>query len=213
MPVGLGATHGFAEKTMEHNASTRLGLLVAVAALASGPASAHTLGAHGAGFAAGFSHPLLSLDHLLAMVAVGLWAAQLGGRAMWQVPAAFVGALALGAVLALAGVAVPAVEPGILASLLVMGLLIAFAVRLPAAVGTALVAVFAVCHGHAHGTEMPMAATPLLYGAGFVLATTALHVLGVALGWAGARLVSPALTRAAGAAIATAGLWALLVTL
>jgi urease accessory protein len=161
---------------------------------------------------AGFSHPLAGLDHLLAMVAVGLWAAQLGGRAIWQVPAAFVGALALGASLALAGVAVPAVEPGIMASLLVMGLLIAFAVRLPAAVGTALVAVFAVCHGHAHGTEMPMASAPLLYGAGFVLATAALHALGVALGWAGARLVSPALTRAAGAAIAIAGLWALLVT-
>jgi urease accessory protein len=198
---------------MGHNASTRLGLLAAVAALASGPAAAHSFGAQGAGFAAGFGHPLLGLDHLLAMVAVGLWAAQLGGRAIWQVPASFVGALALGASLALAGVAIPAVEPGIMASLLAMGLLVAFAVRLPAAVGTALVAVFAVCHGHAHGTEMPMAATPLLYGAGFVLATTALHVLGVALGWAGARLVSPALTRAAGAAIATAGLWALLVTL
>jgi urease accessory protein len=198
---------------MGHNASTRLGLLAAVAALASGPAAAHGFGAQGAGFAAGFGHPLLGLDHLLAMVAVGLWAAQLGGRAIWQVPAAFVGALALGASLALAGVAAPAVEPGIMVSLLVMGLLVAFAVRLPAAVGTALVAVFAVCHGHAHGTEMPMAATPLLYGAGFLLATMALHASGVALGWTGARLLSPALARTAGAAVATAGLWGLFVAL
>jgi urease accessory protein len=104
----------------------------------------------------------------------------------------------------------PAVEPGIMASVLALGLLIAFAVRLPAPSGMALAALFALFHGHAHGAEIPAAADPLLYGAGFVLATVALHAAGIALGWGAARLLSPALTRAAGAAVATAGLWALL---
>ena len=193
---------------MGRNAPTRTALVAALAFAAS-PAEAHTFGADGAGFAAGFGHPLLGLDHVLAMVAVGAWAAQLGGRATWQIPAAFVYALVLGAALALAGLPLPVVEPGILASVLAFGLLIAFAVRLPAPVGMALAAMFALCHGHAHGAEMPLAADPLLYGAGFILATVALHAAGVALGWA-ARLLSPALTRAAGAAVAAAGLWTLL---
>lgn len=176
-----------------------------VLALASGPAAAHGLDAAGGGFAAGFGHPLLGLDHLLAMIAVGLWASQLGGRGLWQVPAAFVVMLAVGAGLALAGVPLPAVEPGIMASLLVLGLLVAFAVRLPTAAGMALVALFALCHGHAHGAEMPAAASAWLYGGGFVLATAALHATGAVLGWA----ASPRLTRAAGAAVA--GLGALLL--
>jgi urease accessory protein len=195
---------------MGRTASTRIGLGAALAASAAGPAAAHTFGADGAGFAAGLGHPLFGLDHLLAMVAVGVWAAQLGGRATWQVPAAFVYALVLGAALALAGLPLPAVEPGIMASVLALGLLIAFAVRLPAPSGMALAALFALFHGHAHGAEIPAAADPLLYGAGFVLATVALHAAGIALGWGAARLLSPALTRAAGAAVATAGLWALL---
>jgi urease accessory protein len=195
---------------MGRNAPTRMALVAAALASAASPAAAHTFGADGAGFAAGFGHPLFGLDHVLAMVAVGAWAAQLGGRATWQIPAAFVYALVLGAALALAGLPLPAVEPGILASVLAFGLLIAFAVRLPASVGMALAAVFALCHGHAHGAEMPMAAGPLLYGGGFVLATVALHAAGVALGWGAARLPSPAFTRAAGAAVAAAGLWALL---
>jgi urease accessory protein len=195
---------------MGRSASIRTGLAGAALALAAGPAAAHTFGAGGAAFAAGFGHPLFGLDHLLAMVAVGVWAAQLGGRATWQVPAAFVYALVLGAALALAGLPLPAAEPGIMASVLALGLLVAFAVRLPASAGMALVALFALCHGHAHGAEIPAAANPLLYGAGFVLATVALHAAGVALGWGGARLLSPLLARAAGAAVATAGLWALL---
>jgi urease accessory protein len=195
---------------MGRNAPTRMAVAAAALALAASPAAAHTFGADAAGFAAGFGHPLLGLDHLLAMVAVGAWASQLGGRATWRIPAAFVYALALGAALALAGLPLPAVEPGILASVLVFGLLIAFAVRLPASFGMALTGLFALCHGHAHGAGMPMAADPLPYGAGFILATVGLHAAGVALGWGAARLLSPALTRAAGAAVAAAGLWALL---
>jgi urease accessory protein len=193
---------------MRHHAPAVLGT---ASALASTPAAAHTFGAQGASFAAGFGHPLFGLDHLLAMVAVGVWAAQVGGRATWQIPVAFVYALVLGAALALAGLPMPAVEPGIMASVLALGLLIAFSVRLPAPAGMALVALFALCHGHAHGAEIPAAADPLLYGAGFVLATVALHAAGLAMGWGAARLLSPSVTRAAGAAVATAGLWALLV--
>ncbi len=189
----------------------RAGALALATALASGPAAAHTFGAEGAGFAAGLSHPLLGLDHLLAMVAVGLWAAQLGGRAVWQVPAAFVLALAAGAGLAMAGVGVPAVEPGIMASVLVLGLLVAGAVRLPAPLGMAVVGLFALCHGHAHGAEMPAAAEPLLYASGFILATVALHAVGVALGLAAARLATPLAARCAGAGVAAAGLWAIII--
>lgn len=198
---------------MGRNASLRLGLVAAAWALAVRPAAAHTFGAEGAGFVAGFGHPLLGIDHLLAMVAVGLWAAQLGGRALWQVPAAFVVALAGGAVLALAGIGLPAVEPGIMASVLVLGLLIAFAVRLPAGAAVALVALFALAHGHAHGAEMPQAANAALYALGFVLATVLLHATGATLGWATARVLLPSLARLAGAAVATVGLWGLVVTL
>lgn len=196
---------------MRKDDASRAGALALAMALASGPAASHTFGAEGAGFTAGLGHPLFGPDHLLAMVAVGLWAAQLGGRAIWQVPAAFVVALSLGAGLALAGVALPAVEPGIMASVLVLGLLVAGAVRLPAAAGMAVVGLFALCHGHAHGAEMPAAAHPLLYGLGFVLATIALHAVGVALGLAAARLAAPAASRYAGAAVAAAGLWAIVV--
>ena len=199
---------------MGHNASVRAGLIAAAgAALVAEPAAAHTFGAEGAGFATGFGHPLLGLDHLLAMVAVGLWAAQLGGRALWQVPAAFAVTLATGAGLALAGVALPAVEPGILASLMVLGLLVAFAVRLPSGGAMALVTLFAVWHGHAHGAEMPTAASPVLYGLGFVLATCLLHAAGVALGWGARRVLLPSLARWAGAAVAAVGLWGMIVAL
>jgi urease accessory protein len=200
---------GSSETTMRRSASLGLGL-IAAAALASSPAAAHTFGAYGAGFVAGLSHPLSGLDHLLAMVAVGLWASQLGGRAIWRVPAAFVGALAAGAGLAVMGVGLPAVEPGIMASMLVLGLLVAFAVRPPAAAGMAIVALFALFHGHAHGAEMSEAAQPLLYGLGFALASVALHGVGIGLGIGASRLSTPMVTRLAGAAVATAGLWALL---
>lgn len=189
---------------------------IAVAALLAllalpGPAAAHTFGATGAGLAEGFLHPLGGWDHLLAMLAVGVWAAQLGGRAVWAAPAAFVGGLVLGAVLGMAGVELVAVETGILASLVVVGLLIALAVRLPLPGGLALVALFGLVHGHAHGTELPEAASPLLYGIGFVSASILLHAIGVALGTAARRWALPLLPRLGGGAVAAAGLSGLLL--
>lgn len=181
-------------------------IVVAIlAVLASSPAFAHTGGTIGAGLASGFVHPFSGLDHLLAMIAVGLWAAQSGGRAVWLLPIAFPAAMALGAVAGVAGVALPAVEVGIALSVLALGALVAFAVRLPALGGAALVAVFAVLHGHAHGAEVPAAADTIAYGAGFILATALLHLIGIGLGLA---LKSPQAARGVrvgGAAIAAAG--------
>lgn len=140
--------------------------------------------------AAGFVHPFTGVDHLLAMVAVGVWAAQLGGRWVWAVPLAFVGSMALGGVLGFAGIRLPFVEPMIAASVLVLGLLIAMRVQLRWS-GLALVGVFALFHGIAHATEMPGDASKIVYAAGFVLATALLHAAGVGLGmlprarWAG----------------------------
>jgi urease accessory protein len=156
-------------------------------------------------FAGGFAHPLSGWDHLLAMIAVGLWAAQLGGRARWLVPAAFVGVMALGAALARTGVPMPGVEQGIAASVLALGLLIAAAVRLPLAAGMALVGLFAIFHGLAHGAEMPATTGGLAYGAGFVAATALLHAAGLGLGLLTARISGRA-TKFAGWAIAASGL-------
>src|SRR5579863_3698485 len=123
-----------------------------------GSAAAHPVpGA--AGLTAGFAHPLSGLDHVLAMVAVGLWAAQLGGRALWLVPASFVGFMTLGGALGMAGVHLPMVEAGILASVLILGILIAAAAQLPLAASVAVTGLFAIFHGHAHGTEIPLAAS------------------------------------------------------
>jgi urease accessory protein len=176
--------------------------LLALFALAPALAQAHP--GHGAAnsFASGLNHPLQGLDHLLAMVAVGLWAAQLGGRSLWAVPATFVGVMSLGGMLGMMGIPLPMVETGILVSVLVLGMLITAAARLPLAAS-------ALFHGHAHGTEIPAAAGGLGYGAGFILATAALHGCGIGLGLlAQKRFTAPAI-RFAGAAIVVGGfcLW------
>lgn len=191
----------------------KLSLVAGVAALAvtAGTAQAHGLGANGAGFAAGFAHPLSGLDHLLAMGAVGLWAAQLGGRALWQVPLAFLAMMAVGSLAGFAGTPIPAVEVGIVGSLLVLGVLVAAAARLPVAVGATLVGLFALFHGHAHGTEMPQATSAVLYGLGFVLATAFLHAAGLALGMVGANGIGRWAVRLGGAGVAAAGLLLLVV--
>jgi urease accessory protein len=161
--------------------SSIIGALAALLATASAsPALAHT----GAGFlgdsglAAGFLHPLLGLDHLLAMLGVGIWGAQLGGRAAWAVPACFVTVMVAGATLSVGGAPLPLVELGIGGSVLVIGGLIALGARLPLAPAMGLVGLFALFHGHAHGTELPGFAHPAAYGAGFVLATVLLHAAG-----------------------------------
>lgn len=171
-----------------------------------GAAEAHTVGAHGAGLAQGFAHPLLGLDHLLAIVAVGAWAAQLGGRAGWAVPAAFIAMMAAGAGLAFAGIALPAVEFGIVGSLLVIGALIAAAVRLPMVSGGALVGFFALFHGHAHGSEIPEAAAAGLYVLGFVAATALLHGIGLVACLYLQGSTRQWAVRAGGAGVAAAGL-------
>lgn len=142
-------------------------------------AEAHTFGAQGAGLTAGLAHPFMGLDHLLAMIAVGIWAGQLGGRAVWIVPLTFVSVMAAAAGLGPLAFSLPMVEPAIACSVLVLGLLIAGSVRLPTIAGAGLVGLFAVFHGYAHGLELPQAASPILYALGFVLATSLLHGLGI----------------------------------
>ena len=151
--------------------------------------------------AAGFVHPFLGLDHLLAMLAVGVWAAQLGGRWVWAVPFAFVSAMAAGGALAFAGIALPIVEPAIAASVLVLGLVVALRVRLGAS-ALPLAGLFALFHGAAHAAEIPADASPVVYAAGLLLATALLHAAGIALG------MLPR-SRVAGIPVALAGAWLL----
>ena len=173
-------------------------------------AQAHLIPGDVRGFGSGFAHPLLGLDHLLAMTAVGLWAAQLGGRARWLVPASFVGVMIIGAALAMSGLRVPFVEEGVLLSVLVLGILITVAARFPLVASMAIVGLFAFFHGHSHGTEIPINAVGFAYGAGFALATVALHGCGIGLACEVQSVRLPAV-RWVGAAIAVTGicLWAL----
>lgn len=165
-------------------------LLAAVALAAStAPAFAHLDPAEHGSLMAGFTHPLSGLDHILVMIAVGLWSAQIGGRALWAVPSAFVGTMAFGFALAMTGVHLPFVEPAILASVVALGLLVAMAVRLQTAACVAVVGVFALFHGYAHGGELG-AAGALPFSAGFVIATALLHVAGIGLGIGIGRLSS-----------------------
>jgi len=164
-------------------------------------ALAHQGGAETAGWSAGLLHPLTGLDHLLAMVAVGMLGARMGGKALWRLPLLFMGLLLAGAVLALNGLMLPYLEQGILLSVVLFGLLVALP-RTYAAVGTALVAGFALYHGMAHGAEMPVVATALAYISGMLLSTAGLHLAGIA---AVSRL-QVEFTRAVGAAVATGGL-------
>ena len=184
----------------------RLALTSLPALLAAGPALAHLNPEEHGSFAAGFTHPVFGADHVLAMLCVGLWAALLGGRALWQLPVGFVAAMGLGFRLALSGVGLPFVEPAILASVLVLGVLVALALRLPARGAVAIVAAFGLFHGHAHGAEIG-AATAAGYLAGFALATMALHLAGLTLGLALSRLHLIRLTRGAGGLVALAGAW------
>jgi urease accessory protein len=161
-------------------------------------------GAHGGDtFATGFGHPLGGADHVLAMLAVGLWAAMTGGRAIWALPLAFVTAMLAGGALGASGAALPGVEPMILASIMVLGALAGLALRLPLPGAVALVAVFGVAHGFAHGVEWP-SADLAAYAAGFAIATALLHGIGLAAGLLLVRL--PLAARGLGAATALGGL-------
>jgi len=157
-------------------------LVTAVAVLASSAAQAHVGVGDTAGFAHGFMHPMSGVDHILAMVAIGLFAAHLGGRALWLVPLSFVSMMIVGGALGVAGAPLPFVEIGIGLSVVVLGLAVASSFDVPTALAMVLVGFFAIFHGHAHGTEMPETASGVAYGTGFVLATVTLHSLGIGLG-------------------------------
>jgi len=179
--------------------------------IASGAASAH-IGTHpGGGLVTGLAHPFMGLDHLLAMVAVGMWAAQRGGRHLLLLPATFVATMAAGAVAGTYGLPLPQVEGMVALSVLVLGLLVALALNTRWVWPVSLVALFALFHGHAHGTEMPEFSAPWLYFAGFTIATAALHAIGVAAGVV--LKTRPGILRAGGAAIGLAGSWLLLAAL
>ena len=145
-------------------------------------ALAHTEGGINGGFVSGFTHPILGWDHVVAMVAVGLWGAFLGAPAIWLLPVVFPLVMAFGAALGVVGVPVPAVEIGIAGSAVVLGLLIVLTVRLPLWLAGVIVGVFAIFHGYAHGIELPEAVNPFAYGVGFVIATGLLHLIGIAFG-------------------------------
>jgi urease accessory protein len=170
------------------------------------PASAHP--GHGpmSGFAAGISHPLSGFDHLLAMVAVGLWAGLCGGRREWLWPATFVSSMVVGGAIGMSAAVTIPVEPAILASVLVLGLVTTLGLRAPPVLGGLLIAVFGLAHGYAHGTEMPHTAHGLDFAAGFTLATATLHLTGVVVAVSLRRLRLDFVTRFAGAGIAIAGI-------
>jgi urease accessory protein len=146
------------------------------------PAFAHTGVGPAAGFAHGFFHPLGGLDHVLAMVGVGIFAALLGGRAIWLIPLSFVTMMAVGGVLGTVGVSLPFVETGITLSVVAFGAMVAFKWKFPLVVAAVLVGLFATFHGYAHGAEIPDSASGIRYGAGFLLATALLHCAGIGLG-------------------------------
>jgi urease accessory protein len=159
------------------------------------------------GLISGFLHPIFGIDHLVAMVAVGLWGAQLGSPAVWLLPITFPAVMALGAMLGVLGIPLPGVELGVSASALALGALVAFAVRLPLWLAGTLVAAFAIFHGHAHGTELPTAANPLAYGVGFVVSTGLLHLCGILIGVLVRWPVGAQAVRACGAVVACLGMF------
>ena len=192
----------------------RTALTLSAMTLGVAPAYAHLDPAEHGSFAAGFSHPLFGTDHILAMVAVGLWASLLAvsaeRRALWFVPATFVGTMLAGFLAAMAGTSLPFVEPVILASIVVIGLLAAVALNIPVPAAMAMVGFFAFFHGHAHGGEIGEAGAGT-YAAGFALATALQHAAGIGFGLLLGRMLGGRagrrLTQAAGAVTALGGLW------
>ncbi|MCW8964546.1 MAG: HupE/UreJ family protein [Gammaproteobacteria bacterium] len=166
------------ECTLQQLTQISLGFFLLIPAVA----FAHVGGGLSGGFTSGFMHPILGWDHVVAMVAVGLWGAFLGRPAIWVLPVAFPLVMAIGGAFGVVGVPIPAVEIGIASSAIVLGLMVALAVKPPIWMAAIIVSVFAVFHGHAHGTELPDAANPFAYSIGFVLATGMLHISGITFG-------------------------------
>ena len=168
---------------------------------------AHPQQGEAAGFLTGLHHPIASLDHVLAMVAVGLWGVQLGAPAVWLVPVAFPMVMAVGGMIGLMGVPLPGIEYGIAASAIMLGAAVMFEIRPPLAVAGLLVSVFAIFHGHAHGTELPPGESALLYSMGFVMATGCLHAAGIGIGTMHRWSWGQAVLRVAGALVAVGGVF------
>jgi urease accessory protein len=168
-------------------------------------AGAHSMGTEGAGFITGLAHPFMGPDHLLAMIAVGIWAAQSGGSTIWLVPLIFIVMMAVAALISASGFSLPLAEPLIAGSVIFLGFMVVFTIRLPVNLSLLLVGLFAVFHGYAHGLEMPQASSAILYGSGFVLATSLLHLIGIGLGKVAYR--KHVLSRLSGSIIAIAGLY------
>lgn len=183
--------------------------LSAVFVLAPTMALAHTGFGETSGLMHGFTHPIIGIDHVLAMVAVGVLATQLGGRALWLLPLGFIGVMAVAGALGMAGIQLPFAEVGVALSVIVLGLAVAFRLSLPDLAAAALVGFFAMFHGHVHGAEMPAAASGLPYAVGFVGATAMLHAVGVGVGLLVGReggALSRRLVQASGGAMALFGI-------
>ena len=183
-----------------------ISLTIFAITLPAGMACAHVEGGLAGGFASGFAHPVMGLDHIAAMVAVGLWGAFLGAPAIWLLPIVFPLVMALGGILGIIGVPLPGVEIGIAVSAVALGLMVALAVRPHLAVAAVLVGAFAIFHGYAHGAELPDGSNAVAYSAGFVIATGLLHLCGIAIGLLTRWPAGVVAVRAAGSAIAVAGL-------
>ncbi len=187
-------------------------LLGAATMLLATPALAHTGQGVAGGFATGFLHPLTGPDHIVAMVAVGMWGAFLGAPAIWLLPIVFPLVMSFGGVLGVLGVPIPGVEIGIALSAIGLGAMVAFAARPPLWVAAVLVGSFAIFHGYAHGAELPGATNPLAYGIGFVVATGLLHLCGITFGLLVRWPLGERVVRATGGLIACAGFYFLLGT-
>ncbi len=161
---------------------TRAMTLVVVIFLCAETAFAHPQKGQATGFLTGFYHPISGLDHVLAMVAVGLWGAQLGSPAIWLLPVAFPMVMAMGGMMGLMGIPLPGVEYGIALSAILLGAAVMFELRPPLGIAAALVGFFAIFHGHAHGAELPPGQSAMLYSIGFVIATGCLHAVGIGIG-------------------------------
>lgn len=177
------------------------------------PAAAHIIRGEQGGFGSGFEHPLTGPDHFLAMFAVGLWGAQMGGRSVWTLPVTFPMIMVVGGVLGMIGVPFPAIEIGIAISILALGLAIALAWRPAEWVALVLIAYFALCHGYAHGAELPLATDPADYAIGFVLATGMIHLFGIGVGLSLNKPMQGKLARGLGALIGLGGLYFLVPAL